>query len=199
MGPHTQRGTVLEPLLSHCQVLLGHTALSRLTPGITLSPPPLITPAPPCPPPHPFPPLPSPHPASPPRPVRRSPSWLPAWPTPALPSPSFSSQACEAQSLLTARLAHPCLPLTLLSQACEAQSLLAARLASCVATALKKAAGRATAFQRQLAEGGAGKAEQLQRQADMITANLYRYKGEGGEGEKGGGMGGKEGSGGGGG
>lgn len=46
------------------------------------------------------------------------------------------------------------------------------RLAAAVKTALKKARGRVRSFEQQLAS--AGDADAVQRQGDIIVANLYR-------------------------
>ncbi|PNW73302.1 hypothetical protein CHLRE_14g627150v5 [Chlamydomonas reinhardtii] len=56
--------------------------------------------------------------------------------------------------------------------AAEAAAALQARLAGVVAAALKKTRGKVRAFQQQLSDSDA--AEGVQRQADLITANLYR-------------------------
>jgi predicted ribosome quality control (RQC) complex YloA/Tae2 family protein len=49
------------------------------------------------------------------------------------------------------------------------------RLAAAVKTALKKARGRARSFEQQLSS--AGDADAVQRQGDIIVANLYRWGG----------------------
>ncbi|KAG2489798.1 hypothetical protein HYH03_011747 [Edaphochlamys debaryana] len=56
--------------------------------------------------------------------------------------------------------------------AAEAHEALAGRLGGVVAGALKKARGKARAFQQQLAD--AGRAAEVSRTAEMITANIYR-------------------------
>ncbi|GFR44448.1 hypothetical protein Agub_g5659, partial [Astrephomene gubernaculifera] len=56
--------------------------------------------------------------------------------------------------------------------AAEAHAQLYGKLAAAVAAALKKARGKVGAFQRQLSESG--RCEEVRRQADLITANLYR-------------------------
>ncbi|PNH11359.1 hypothetical protein TSOC_001768 [Tetrabaena socialis] len=58
------------------------------------------------------------------------------------------------------------------TEAAEAHELLAGRLGTVVAASLKKARNKARAFQQQLSDSG--RSEEVQRRADLITANLYR-------------------------
>lgn len=58
------------------------------------------------------------------------------------------------------------------AQASELHAQLHQRLASTVRAALKKAQGKQRAFQQQL--GAADGADEVQMQADMITANMWR-------------------------
>lgn len=60
------------------------------------------------------------------------------------------------------------------SQVGELHGALHARLAAAAAGALKKTRGRLFAFRNQLDD--AQKADAVQREADMITANMYRIK-----------------------
>jgi hypothetical protein len=57
----------------------------------------------------------------------------------------------------------------------EVYGALYARLSAAVAGAVKKARSRVFSFNKQLAS--AGDAAQVQRQGDIIVANLYRWEG----------------------
>lgn len=59
------------------------------------------------------------------------------------------------------------------AQASELHAQLHQRLTSTLRTALKKAQGKQRAFQQQL--GAADGADEVQMQADMITANIWRW------------------------